>query len=98
MDISFATSRLALAGQSLPLARRIFGTVIGQKYFDRLSTIRSASKFDGLFMVHALRLHPLEGNRSGQYAMTITGNFGLIVEPLSDERLRILSVEDYHGK
>ena len=29
--------------------------------------------------------------------MTLTGNFRLIIERVSEERVRILGVEDYHG-
>ena len=45
----------------------------------------------------ALITEPGKGDRSGQYAMTLTGNFRLIIEVVSDDTVRILGVEDYHG-
>ena len=58
------------------------------------------------------RLHPLLANRKGQWAMDLEHPLRLIMEPLADPLpekdgrldlskitvVRILSVEDYHGK
>lgn len=56
--------------------------------------------------------HPLSGNRSGQFAVTISKNYRLVFEPAVDPlpltedgdldltrvtRIRILEVDDYHG-
>ena len=56
--------------------------------------------------------HPLGGNRSGQYAVTISSNYRLIFEPADDPlpltdagetdvtrvtTIRVLEVADYHG-
>ena len=40
---------------------------------------------------------PLKGDRAGQYAMTLTGNYRLVVEVIGDDSVRVLNVEDYHG-
>ncbi|MCI0846548.1 MAG: type II toxin-antitoxin system RelE/ParE family toxin [Chloroflexi bacterium] len=97
MDIQYATNRLNAAGLTLSQATRFYGVSIGRKYIQRLAVIRAVVKFDDLYGHRALRLHTLQGDRSGQYAMTLTGNFRLIIERISDDTLRILSVEDYHG-
>ena len=97
MEIEFATNRLAAAGLSLSEATRLFGVPIGRKYIQRLAILRAADKFAQLYGHRALRLHPLKGNRAGQYAMTLTGNYRLIVERISEDELRVLDVEDYHG-
>ncbi|MBI2907888.1 MAG: type II toxin-antitoxin system RelE/ParE family toxin [Chloroflexi bacterium] len=44
----------------------------------------------------ALRLHPLKGNRAGQYSMSVTENYRLIVERVEEDTVRIVDVEDYH--
>jgi proteic killer suppression protein len=58
------------------------------------------------------RLHPLLANRKGQWAMDLDHPLRLIMEPLADSltkkdgrldlskitAVRILDVEDYHGK
>ena len=97
MDIEFATTRLAAASRSLSEASRLFGVPIGRKYIQRLAVLRATDKFAQLFGHRALRLHPLRGNRAGQYAMTLTGNYRLIIETISEDEVRIRDVEDYHG-
>ena len=97
MDIEFGANRLSTAGLSLSEATRLFGVPIGRKYIQRLAIIRAVDKFNQLYGHRALRLHPLRGDRVGQYAMTLTGNFRLIIERVSEDRVRILGVEDYHG-
>ena len=97
MEIEFATSRLAAASLSLSEATRLFGVPIGRKYIQRLAVLRATDKFTELYGHRALRLHPLKGNRAGQYAMTLTGNYRLIVERIGEDKVRVLDVEDYHG-
>jgi len=97
VHIEFATNRLADAGVSLAEASRLFGVPIGRKYIQRLAVLKATDKFTQLFGHRALRLHPLKGNRAGQYAMTLTGNYRLIMERVEEDRVRILDVEDYHG-
>jgi proteic killer suppression protein len=97
VHIEFATNRLADAGASLAEASRLFGVPIGRKYIQRLAILKATDKFTQLFGHRALRLHPLKGNRAGQYAMTLTGNYRLIIEKVQEDRVRILDVEDYHG-
>ena len=60
----------------------------------------------------AARLHALKGDRKGQYAVDVKHPFRLIFEPTHDPiptkddggvdlekvtRIRVLTVEDYHG-
>jgi len=97
VHIEFATNRLADAGVSLTEASRLFGVPIGRKYIQRLAVLRATEKFNQLYGHRALRLHPLKGNRAGQYAITLTGNYRLIMERVEEDRVRILDVEDYHG-
>ncbi len=97
MDIDFATGRLAAAAQSLSEATRIFGAPIGRKYLQRLAVLRSVDKFNDPYGHRSLRFHPLKGNRAGQFAMTLTGNYRLIIERIGEDAVRIVSVEDYHG-
>ena len=97
MEVEFSSSRLADASVSLAEASRLFGVPIGRKYIQRLAVLRATDKFTQLYGHRALRLHPLKGNRAGQYSMTLTGNYRLIVEKVKEDKVRILDVEDYHG-
>ena len=62
-----------------------------------MAIIRAVDEFSQLYGHRALQLHPLRGERAGQYAMTMTGNFRLIIQRIGEETIRILGVEDYHG-
>jgi proteic killer suppression protein len=62
-----------------------------------LAILRSTDKFKQLFGFQALKLHPLKGDRAGQYSITLTGNYRLIIEKLGEETVFIVDVEDYHG-
>ena len=97
MDIEFATNHLAVASLSLSEATRLFGLPIGRKFIQRLAILRATEKFSQLHGHRALRLHPLKGHRTGQHAMTLTGNYRLIVERISEDKARVVEVEDYHG-
>jgi toxin HigB-1 len=97
VKLEYSTHRLAEASVSLTEASRLFGVTIGRKYIQRLAVLRATDKFTQLFGHRALRLHPLKGNRAGQYAITITGNYRLILERVEEDIVRIMDVEDYHG-
>lgn len=97
MDIKFGSRKLAEAGISYSESTRLFGIAIGRKYIQRIAVLRATDYFNQLYGHRALRLHPLKGNRSGQYAITLTGNYRLIIEKIEEDRVRILAVEDYHG-
>lgn len=97
MEIEFSTTRLSAASRSLSEASRLFGVPIGRKYIQRLAVLRATDKFAQLYGHRSLRLHPLRGNRAGQFAMTLTGNYRLIIERIGEDKVRVLDVEDYHG-
>ncbi len=97
MNIEFLSNRLADASMSLSEASRLFGVSIGRKYIQRLAVLRATDKFIQLYGLRALKLHPLKGNRAGQYSMTLTGNYRLIIEKVKEDKVRIIDVEDYHG-
>ena len=97
MKIEFSSHRLADASVSLSEAHRLFGIPMGWKYIQRLAVLRATDKFTQLYGHRALHLHPLKGNRAGQYAITLTGNYRLIIEKVKEDTVRILNVEDYHG-
>ena len=97
MEIDFSSHRLGDAGLSSLEARRLFGTTVGRKFIQRLAILRATGKFSDLYGHRALRLHPLKGDRAGQFSMYLTGNYRLIIERVAEDRVRIVDVEDYHG-
>lgn len=63
----------------------------------RLAVLRATDKFSQLYGFRALRLHPLKGNRAGQYSVILNENYRLIIEKVREDTVRIIDVEDYHG-
>jgi len=97
VELEFSSNRLANASISLAESSRLFGVPVGRKYIQRLAVLRAADKFSQLFGFQALKLHPLKGNRAGQHAITLTGNYRLILEKVKEDKALIVDVEDYHG-
>ena len=96
MKVSFATHRLYEASRNRRDADRVLGE-LGIRYLRRLDTILAADCFEALQKIASLGLHPLKGDREGQWAIRLSGNFRLIVTAVEDT-LTIHSVEDYHGE
>ena len=97
MNIEFASNHLSGASVSSSEASRLFGVPIGRKYIQRLAVLSATDKFGRLHGLRALRLHPLKGNRAGQYSVTLNENYRLIIEKFQEDTVRIIDVEDYHG-
>ena len=97
MYIEFSSHRLQEASINSSEASRLFGVSIGRKYIQRIAILRATDKFTELFGHRALKLHQLKGTRSGEHAITLTGNFRLIIKKIKEDTIHILDVEDYHG-
>jgi toxin HigB-1 len=97
VQIEFSTRRLSEAAVSFSEASRLFGVPIGRKYLQRLAVLRAVDEFGQLYGLRALQLHHLKGDRAGQYAISLTGNFRLIIEKIEKDKVRIIDLEDYHG-
>ena len=85
------------ASLALSVAGRFFGIPVGRKYIQRLAVLRAVDKFSQLYGLKALRLHPLKGQRTGEYAITLTGNYRLIIQKIDEDKILVIDVEDYHG-
>jgi plasmid maintenance system killer protein len=97
VELDFSSNCLTDVSSSISEASRLFGVPIGRKYIQRLAILRAVEKFSQLYGFQALRLHSLKGNRTGRYAITLIGNYRLIVEKIREDKVNILDVEDYHG-
>jgi proteic killer suppression protein len=97
VDIEFSSHHLTKASLSFSEAGQLFGIPVGRKYIQRLAVLRATDKFTQLYGHKALRLHPLKGDRAGQYSITLTGNYRLIIKRVKEDIVRIMDVEDYHG-
>jgi toxin HigB-1 len=97
VELEFASNRMANAAIDFTEANRLFGVPIGRKYIQRLAVLRATDKFSQLYGYQALKMHSLKGNRAGQYSISLTGNYRLIIEKIQEDKVRIVDVEDYHG-
>jgi plasmid maintenance system killer protein len=97
VELDFSSNSLIDASLSFSEASRLFGVPIGRKYIQRLAILRAVENFTQLYGFQALKLHPLKGNRSEQYAIILTANYRLIIEKIKENKVRIVDVEDYHG-
>ena len=98
MEIRFRSRRLERAYRTADRAAREWGPEVGRRYVQRIEALRAAERLDDLFAIRALDLHPLRGDRRGQYAIRLTGVLRLIVSVDRDRRLiTVEEVTDYHG-
>ncbi|MSQ09405.1 MAG: hypothetical protein EXR52_00130 [Dehalococcoidia bacterium] len=79
MELEFRHRRLRVAYENEREAIRLWGLGAGKRYGDLLETIEEAKEWTVLYTVRAMRLHPLHGNRAGQFAIALTGRWRLIL-------------------
>ena len=66
------------------------------RLIDMLAFIDAAVGFDHLSIPPNFGFHALTGNRSGEYAMTVTRNWRLTFTKVDDVTITDLDLEDYH--
>lgn len=97
MEIRFRTRRLQRAFEQQDRAVREWGPVTGQRYVDRVRTLRRVQRVQDLYRLGPLRFHALTGDRRGQYALRLTGQMRMIVTIADERTLMVEEVVDYHG-
>lgn len=112
MEIGFASRKLEKACNYEREGDRMWGTENARKVRQRLAELAAAETLAVVATIRPARLHALKGNRKGQYAVDVKHPFRLIFDlahdpiPKRDDggvdlervtRIRVSSVEDYHG-
>lgn len=98
MDIAFRTNRLQKAYDDDAVAIRRWGPEVGKRYIDRVDRIYAMPNFDGVQAIHAWNTHELTGNYAGLWAISLTGQWRLIVIPSEDgESLSVEEVTNHYG-
>lgn len=92
MEVLFASNKLARCYQDQRRATQAWGPEIGPLYIARVTTLMAAVKFADLFEIKSLYLHPLTGDRQGQYALTIQGRWRLIIT--LDDQQQVITLEE----
>ncbi len=111
MRVVYRTRTLEKACNLQKDGDRLWGRQIAGKVRLRIEQIRGADVLAQLRLIPGARFHQLTGDRAGQYAMDLTKNWRIIVEPWDElgagvivgefsesaiDALRIYDVEDYH--
>lgn len=112
MEIVFASRKTEKACNSERESSKMWGAENARKIRQRLAELSAAENLSDVAKLPPARLHPLKGNRKGQFAVDVKHPFRLIFEPAHDPvplkddggidlirvtRIRVLEVEDYHG-
>jgi toxin HigB-1 len=61
-----------------------------------LNYISNADDFDELNLPPNYGLHPLTGNRTGEWAMTVTKNWRMTFLKIDERTIGAIDLEDYH--
>ncbi len=96
MDVQFRSRQLERRYRRSNEAVRAWGEEVGRRYVQRINVLLDATTVADLYAARALDFHPLRGERSGQYALRLTGQVRLVVT-IEVEQVMIEEVVDYHG-
>jgi proteic killer suppression protein len=79
LEIRFKTKKLEKQYISSNEAIKAYGQQVAKKYINRIDILKSAKSFEDLYSMPTLKFHPLTGNRKGEYALSLTGYYRLII-------------------
>ena len=96
MEIRFRNRRLQRAFEQRNRAVREWGPTTGQRYIERVRTLRRTERVEYLYKIRSLNLHPLTGDRRGQHALRLTGQLRMIVTIEDEQTIIVEEVVDYH--
>jgi toxin HigB-1 len=93
MQVHFKTRKLEKQYEYHQEAVKAYGMQVGRKYILRINIIKSATDINELRSLPGLRCHPLKGDRTGQWAINLTGFFRLIFT-VKGKKLEIACIEE----
>ena len=98
MEVYFKTKRLQRRYQDSALAVQQWGTSVARRYVTRVSQLYALKDLSEARNIKSLRLHPLNGTKTGQLSIHLTGDWRLILkEGDTDEWVTIMGVSRNHG-
>lgn len=98
MKVAFANRTLKRCANDINRAKKEWKTEgVAQAYVDRIPVLLAIDRLEQLHQFPGFRFHALQGDRKGQYAITLKGLWRLVFEHDTDEEeINILEVKDYH--
>jgi len=113
LEVRFKSRRLERAFNREKAAVCEWGKENADRALQRYLDLRAAECLADVFLLPAARCHELKGNRKGQFAVYCRHPFRLVLVPDQDPvprtadggidpakvtKIRIIAVEDYHGR
>lgn len=93
LEIVFKTHKLQKQYENHKEAEKEYGQQVAKKYIMRINTLKSAKSFEDLYQIPQLKFHPLTGDRTGEFAISLTGFYRLIITNDGD-RFDIAKIEE----
>ena len=99
MEISFRTKKLQKQYEKSVEAEKAYGQQVARRFISRINTLKKAIDFNELYTLSGWNFHPLKGNRKGEFAITLTGFWRLIITNDGDtfDIAKIEEVSDHYG-
>ena len=97
MEVVFASRYLERCFLDVSEAIREFGEPVGLRYIQRIKILAAANSLHELSSARSLRIHPLRGDRRGEWAITLQGRWRLVVELVDEHTVRIKEVSVHYG-
>jgi proteic killer suppression protein len=99
MRVEFSTRKLEKCYRERALARREWGERVARAYVQRINVLYAAKDIRDLYALRALDLHPLKGDRKGQFAIRLGDRERLILAFLESEMtvIRVDGVSQHYG-
>jgi proteic killer suppression protein len=93
LEIAFRTRKLEREYREYVKAVKSYGPEVARRYIQRINIIKQVQDIEELKSLPALRCHSLRGNYRGEYAITLTGFYRLIIS-LKGNALEIAQIEE----
>lgn len=100
MQVEFRTEKLRKCFEKQALAEKSWPAPVGMRYIQRIQIIQEARSFEDVKAIPMLRVHPLKGNRDGQWSIKLNGKYRLVVELSPDEAsviVYVIEVSNHYG-
>lgn len=79
MEVRFKTNKLQKQYENSKDVIKAYGVDVAKKYINRVNLLKSAKSFEDLSKIPQLKFHPLTGDRKGEFAISLTGFYRLII-------------------
>jgi proteic killer suppression protein len=99
LHVTFANKGLEKCYQQAQVRVKRWGKSVARRYVNRVDILYASTSAQDLYALPQLRLHPLAGDREGEYAMNLGHKWRLIVT-FSDREMTVVRVEevsDHYG-